>query len=275
VNGKPLKGNEIRFAQVATGLSPSDFPLGSLESRAIARRVLEHAERMAPQMPQADQDALILYRGVVLLNATMDPSYAELERTAAYVRGEELSTESAIPSNYFESVNSTPATLAFHLGFGRTPERGDLLRFRDVELIHSPGWYVKNVRDFSEAWTRQLTTLPCPLRVDDDNRVFCRLGKTARKENGGQEWQEVIEHLHRVERCWRSIEIEALGGDRIYIPDDPQQLPTEKEALEGVTFDGLKWRPATGRELQEVEIEPSGGLLGLLVEASSRIEEGA
>lgn len=275
MNTKTLKGNEIRFAQVATGLSPADFPLGSLESRAIARAVLEHAERMAPQIPQVDQDALSLYHGVVLLNATMDPSYAELERTAAYARGAELSEASDAADADFVSGSSTPATLAFHLGFGRNPDRGDLLRFRDVELIHSPAWYVRNVRDFSAAWNRQITTLPCPLRVDDDNRVFFRLGRTARKENSDQEWREIVEHLHRAEKCWRSIEIEALGGDRLYIPDDPEQLPIEKEALEGVTFNGVRWRPASARELLEVEIEPSGGLLGLLVRAASRIEEGA
>jgi hypothetical protein len=225
---------------------------------------------MGPQTSQADHDALTLYHGVVLLNARMDPSYAELERTEIYVRGEELSTESAIPSNYFESVNSTPATLAFHLGFGRNPDRGDLLRFGDVKLIHSPAWYVKSVRDFSDAWTRQIPTLPCPLRVDDDNQVFCRLGRTATKENNGQEWEEVVEHRHRVERCWREIEEEALKGD-LHIPDHPEQLP----AIAGVTFTGLKWRPATKRELLEIEIEPSGGLLGLLVKVASRIEKGA
>jgi hypothetical protein len=163
VNGKRLKGNEIRFAQVATGLSPADFPVGSLESRAIARAVLEYAEGIEPQIPQADQDALTLYRGVGYLNATMQPSYSELERTEVYERGQELSEETAIsPSNYLQSGSGAVATRTFHLGFGRNPASGDLLRFSDVEVIQAPAWYVWTIRNLVDAWTRRFQ--PCHVR---------------------------------------------------------------------------------------------------------------
>jgi hypothetical protein len=91
MNTKLLKGNEIRFAQVATGLSPADFPLGSLESRAIARAVLDHAESMTPRLSQYDEDALTIYRSSRLfLHGNMSPDLDKLKLTASYQRGEKL-----------------------------------------------------------------------------------------------------------------------------------------------------------------------------------------
>jgi len=73
-----------------TGPKPGDFPIGSMESRAAARAVVEHAKLHKDELSQEDDDALTLYHLVPLLTSPMSPSYQELEATAAYKRGKEV-----------------------------------------------------------------------------------------------------------------------------------------------------------------------------------------
>ena len=68
MNGKLLNRNSIRLAQAATGISPADFPIGSLESRAAARVLLEQAGRMKPKFSEYEEDALTIYRHAPLLD---------------------------------------------------------------------------------------------------------------------------------------------------------------------------------------------------------------
>jgi hypothetical protein len=255
MSGKSLNRNKSALPATAT-LSPGDFPLGSMLSRAAARSMLATLDP-----PQDDLDAVVLFAGVTLLNARMDPSYPELERSAAYSRGKDLSRQSATVGTDFSFEGSTLATRLFHMAFGRTPERGDLLRYEDVKVARSPVWHVLHVKEFIAAWNRQILGLPCPLRVDEDNRIFRHLGRTAAKENNDQEWQEDLEHRHSADVVWSLIKSEVQDY--------------RDSEITGMTFTGSSWRLATKRELQEVEIEPTGGLLGLLATAASQIEEGA
>ena len=58
---KPMNGNKVRLAQAATGISPADYPLGSLESRAAVRTLLAYTGRMKPRLSEYDQDALTIF----------------------------------------------------------------------------------------------------------------------------------------------------------------------------------------------------------------------
>lgn len=257
---KSLKKQENRSDSPAT-LSPGDFPLGSMLSRAAARSMLA---KLAP--PQDDLDALCLFGGVALLNTRMEPSYPELERTTAYARGKAMRQESDATGTDSSFEGLSMATRLFHMAFGRNPALGDVLRYDDVVAARHPAWHVVRVKQFIAAWNRQISGLPCPLRVDEHGRVYRHLGRTATRENNGQEWQEDLEHRDSADVAWSLIEEEAQASS-----DRSQQMP----ASDGVRFTGSGWRPATKRELQEIEIEPTGGLLGLLTKAAIRIEEGA
>jgi hypothetical protein len=61
MGGKSLFLNRLRLAQVATGFSPADFPIGALESRAAARALLDQVDRMKPKLSQYDADARMIY----------------------------------------------------------------------------------------------------------------------------------------------------------------------------------------------------------------------
>ncbi len=116
----------------ATGINPASFPLGSMESRAAIRALLLGRSALSDD----DMDALVLYAGAVHLDATMKPSYRELEATAAYQRGAELcrqrrgSTVLAHLDQHLE--RSSAASLAFESVNGREPRAGDVLGYQDV-----------------------------------------------------------------------------------------------------------------------------------------------
>src|ERR1700730_17893867 len=133
----------------ATGINPSSFPLGSMESRAAIRALLLHRSALSDD----DLEALVLYAGVVYLDARMAPSYRELEATAAYQRGAELCRLRRGPTLLahldqhleFESVN------------GREPKAGDVLSFEDVAGDQSAEFFVA----FIDAWNRWLVVNDC------------------------------------------------------------------------------------------------------------------
>src|SRR5678816_2511076 len=85
MNAKHVNRNSIRLAQAATGISPADFPIGSLESRAAARALLEQADRWKPKLSEYDTDALTMYRHCDLLRGLpVSPGILEIEGTALY-----------------------------------------------------------------------------------------------------------------------------------------------------------------------------------------------
>lgn len=201
MNTKPMKGNEIRFAQVATGMSPADFPLGSLESRAIARAVLEHSERMRPRMSQYEQDALAIYHGSkIFLNCGMSPDSSDLEKTKIYSDGEALEgtqedfEESGDPIERLREIISNCI------------ERADLEPLDDLSEC-TPALQREIVLSFAhkamlcgleQAWKRQLPELPFPIRMTENARPLVR------RRNG--EWEETGERELRHLSGWHLIE---------------------------------------------------------------------
>src|SRR3982074_298259 len=91
MNRNPLNLNKSDDELPATESSPADFPLGSIQSRAAARALLQTKAPRLSQSVQFDEDADVVYRIVCeYFDATMDPTYHEVEPTEVYARGKEL-----------------------------------------------------------------------------------------------------------------------------------------------------------------------------------------
>jgi len=170
--------NRIRLAQAATGMSPADFPLGSTQSRAAARVLLDHSERSKPQRSQYDQDALEILAFVRLF--LCGPEAAEISRevraTKIVQHGERLQHE---PSDYSEAMqwdkepNDRLAEI-LQAAMGRAGWNGELpakdVKWRNplVRLLIDQALLV----GFEAAWNRQLPEMAFPVRVDRDGDTF-------------------------------------------------------------------------------------------------------
>src|SRR5712691_3515589 len=89
MESKSLNPQRIWLAQAATEISPADFPLGSLASRAAMRAWLDEMERRRPQLSSYDEDALVHYH-TLMLAGSMCPNWLDLEATEVWRRGKEL-----------------------------------------------------------------------------------------------------------------------------------------------------------------------------------------
>ncbi len=136
----------------------------------------EAAKALSPiELSAFDEDALAIYSAMSYLDATMEPSYHDVEPTAAYVRGQELRDAlygPIIPAYLDEHLKRyTRASGEFELAFGREPKAGDILSLKHVARVHSSENYLRELGRFIEAWQRQLPHLTCPLRFED-GRLF-------------------------------------------------------------------------------------------------------
>jgi len=169
---KFLNRNGIRLAQAATGMSPADFPLGSLESRAAARAILDRAERFKPHMWQHDHDAMqiVSYSHMFLRGPKAEHIVSKVRSTPIYQCGEQL-------KRYGEPIESDKnpddrlaELLDFLLqGSGlELPPKDSKLRKPVVELLgHYVGFYL-----FRQAWERQLPEMPFPIRVENNGPIY-------------------------------------------------------------------------------------------------------
>lgn len=230
----PLWSKEKAWNKGATdsGPKPGDFPIGSMESRAAARALVEHAKGHKEELSQEDDDALTLYGFTCLLTSRMSPSYAELEQTAAYKRGKEVHGP-IIPGLPGPSIGT--AALSFQMRFGREPVAGDVLRYQDVFVCD-----LVMYNTFIPAWCRQIPELPCPLKVENGHLFY----RQDPKYNDGQEWngpdEGTLSH-------WSCVEAEANGGT--YPPD--KDTPTNPAVVFVGVIDGEhSCRPATADEIQ-------------------------
>jgi hypothetical protein len=164
--------NRIRFAQAATGMSPADFPLGSTESRAAARMILDHSERSKPRRSQYDQDALHIlhFDHFFLCSLEAQAVSREVRATAIYQHGEQLDRE---PSDYSEPMRwdkDPDDRLAEILQSGgiELPPRDVKWRNALVRLLIGQAM----LAGFESAWKRQLPEMPFPIRVERDGDTF-------------------------------------------------------------------------------------------------------
>jgi hypothetical protein len=231
--------------------------------RALLKR-LEKAETAAKELSPIqfspfDEDALAIYSAISYLDATMSPTYHDVEPTAAYARGKELRNAvygPIIPAHSDQHLKRyTRATGEFQLAFGREPAAGDILCFDHVAQMHSPENYSRHFGRLMQAWRRQLPQLICPLKFEE-GRLFRRLAPNWPGET--PTWEEDI-RIQPEER-WLSIPEVLLNTNF------ETMLTVSAVVFLGVSDVKHRCRAATEEDLQRSEEqmlrEPTGFLLG-------------
>jgi hypothetical protein len=241
----------------------------------LKRRIEELERRQLSPRPrpsaQFDEDALAIYSAMSYLDATVEPTYHDVEPTAAYARGKELRDAlygPIIPAYLDEHIKRyTRASGEFELAFGREPKVGDVLRYEHVAMMHSSENYSNQFGRVIEAWQRQLPQLTCPLKFED-GRLFRRLAPERRGEEPN--WEEDV----RIQPDLRWLQIlEVLVNT-----DIEAMLTIPALVFLGVVGVKHRCRPATNEELLRAETEsptkePTGFMFGrqrfceMLVEA--------
>ncbi len=218
------------------------------------KRRVEDLERreVAPRpghLTQFDEDALAIYNSTLYVDATMAPSYHDIEATAAYKRGRELRNVlygPIIPAYLDEHIKRyTRASGEFELAFGREPKAGDMLRYEEVLVMHSIENYARHLGRMIAAWQRQLPYLTCPLKFED-GRLYRRL--TPERMGGEPKWEEDI----RIQPDVRWLNIPEVNANT-----DFETMST----ISALVFLGVaevkhQCRPATEEDLVRTEAEP-------------------
>ena len=188
----PINLNRIRLAQAATGISPADFPLGSTQSRAAARAILDQSERSKPRRSPYDRDALDIVSYARIFHCDSD----QLRATAIHKRGEQLEHEPGEyidePSEYSKPMQWEDPTdpmarildkLLLRSGLPPLPSRDVKWRKPLVELL----FHHVALGIFKEAWERQLPEISFPVRVDSGDPI-CNVRMFCLEPSGG--WNE-------------------------------------------------------------------------------------
>ena len=238
--------------------SPADFPLGSPQSRALARAWAEAKNPKSRKEVQRDQDALELYQMTLQLNGRTYPDRTIIQNLPIMLRAKELRLLKygpVIPIHECpEWSRWTSSSHEFELCFGREPKMGDLLRWEHVRTMRGPEMNELTFQPQIEAWHRQLADLPCPLKFED-GRLFKRTRTGDWFEEVSIAWQS----------HWMFVEKDA-GVD---YPDGLYELLMQPDSdvhslatmsVMGVTFLGLidgkhACRPATKEELRQPEVD--------------------
>jgi len=220
----PLKPERKGNALGATDPTPrpGDFPLGSVESRAAARAMLERERALSPY----DQDCLWVYYAVGLMDARVFPSSQEIVHTDVYKRGREIHDQQygpILPAHLDPKLKrQTSASIEFEAIHGREPVPGDILRYEDVEEFHAAESYEQLLQVMREAWERRLPELPFPFKVEDG-----RFYKQSSDGKGRIFWIE--EEDRQPGAIWMQIEAEAFG------PSDGPRQPNSP-VIQAVVF---------------------------------------
>jgi hypothetical protein len=221
--------------------------LGTLLKRL--EKAEESAKALSPiHLSLFDEDALAIYGVMSYLDATMEPSYSEVQPTAAYVRGQEIRDAlygPIIPACLDEHLKRyTRASGEFELAFGREPKAGDILHFEHIVRMHSSENYSREFGRVIEAWQRQLPQLTCPLKFED-GRLFRRLRPNRLGE--APTWEEDL-RIQPEER-WLSIREVLLNTD------SEAMLTISAVMFLGVAGTKHGCRPLTEEEFRKTETE--------------------
>jgi hypothetical protein len=231
---------------------------------ANLKRRVEELERQLAQRPgysvQFDEDALAIYNSMSYLDATLAPTYDDVQPTPVYARGRELRNARygpIIPAHFDGHIKRyTRASGEFELAFGREPKAGDMLRFEDVLVLHSTENYARQLGRMIEAWQRQLPHLTCPLKFED-GRLFRRL--TPERRGAEPKWEEDI----RIQPAVRWLKIPEVNANI----DFETMLTTSALVFLGVADVKHQCRPVSEEDLlragKESPIkEPTGFMFG-------------
>jgi hypothetical protein len=219
---------------------------------ANLKRRVEELERQLAQRPgysiQFDEDALAIYNSMSYLDATLAPTYDDVEPKPVYTRGKELRDARygpIIPAHLDGHIKRySRASGEFELAFGREPKAGDMLRFEDVLVMHSTENYTRQLGRMIEAWQRQLPHLTCPLKFED-GRLFRRL--TPERRGAESKWEEDI----RIQPAVRWLKIPEVIANT----DFESMLTTSALVFLGVAEVKHQCRPATEEDLVRTETE--------------------
>ena len=93
---------------------------------------------------------LTIYSAMSYLDATLEPTYHDVEPTEVYRRGKEVRDAlygPIVPAHLDEHLKRyTRASGEFELAFGRERGIGDVLRYETVVLMHRPEIYSSHFR---------------------------------------------------------------------------------------------------------------------------------
>lgn len=220
--------------------------------RALVKRlekVEEAGKALSRNQPSHfDDDAFTIYCAMSYLDATMAPTYDDVQTTAAYVRGKELRDARYGPivtAHLNEHLKRyTRASGEFELAFGREPKAGDILWYEHVAMMHSSENYSRHFGRIVEAWQRNLSGIVCPLRFED-GRLFRRL--VPEKRGAEAKWEEDI----RIQPQMRWLSIPEVWADA----DFDANHVVAAVMFEGVVGVKHQCRPATREEFRQVQTE--------------------
>lgn len=200
---------------LGTGPQPSDFPLGSPESRAAARAI---ASARQPKLTRWDHECLLIHRISGYLHAGAWPSYSETEKLPAWQRGWELVKSSDGFPKFLETMRQLGAgklgkcpfaSSEFASAHGRDPSVGDILSWTALK----PSITVEDVNGWRTIWERRVPEYSFPFK-HGSGFAFVRLADYAvrepnRRTLGGFEpiWNDIPQFR------WSWIEDEALGSN--------------------------------------------------------------
>jgi hypothetical protein len=222
--------------------NPADYPIGSPESRAAARAMLD-AMKPAP-LSERDMDCLTLCRSEHLLFFSMNPDGDALRGTEAYKHGREVWARLHPGEPFYDGPEEVKARESTgSLGYrlleltaivtGREIQPGDKVSFKDFAEI-TRVLSVARVMHFVGAWKRQIPSLPCPFKVEGE-LVFWRSFHPAK----GESWHSG--GILDTDRQWEHVE-ESAGQKHQYDYSNPGQ--EWKPTIEAVVIaEGNQLRP--------------------------------
>jgi hypothetical protein len=231
---------------------------------ANLKRRVEELERQLATRPsysiQFDEDALAIYNSMSYLDATVAPTYKDVEPTPIYARGTELRDARygpIVPAHLDGHIKRyTRASGEFELAFGREPKAADMLWYEDVLLMHSTENYARQLGRMIEARQRQFPQLTCPLKFEE-GRLFRRL--TPERRGAEPKWEEDI----RIQPDVRWLKIPEVNANTDF--ETMRTIPAL--VFLGVADVKHRCRPATEEDLPVAEKEspikePTGFMLG-------------
>jgi hypothetical protein len=231
---------------------PGDFPLGSPESRAAARALLQRRTALSPY----EADCRVLYSCTVHLRGDADPDSSWMQTTEVYKRGRVISERidpPLIPSHLDpEYERRTFASICFWMIHDRVPRPGDILRFEELAAVWSEENVNAKVQRIQGAWARRLSEPPCPFKGEDGNMLI--------RQRGGR-WK--VEEMENALYMWSLVEEDALDRHDDY---SPEPVIPEHPTIPAVVFIESK----DGKR-RAITLETTGNLPGLQSGAESAL----
>lgn len=158
--------NQAELGAAAATVSPAEYPLGSPESRAAARAMVERRTAMSPE----DEECLFLYGKGPSIHYRI-AGHEAFYASEAYRRGGEVRDRlygPIIPTHLDpHAKRSTGASLYFELVHGREPVAGDVFRRSGLEARYSPERARAAIEKFGKLWTKWIPGTVFPFKWED------------------------------------------------------------------------------------------------------------